>query len=584
MAAYRPTDWHVLDLDRDPVPGDPRRVRKLAASLHDFADDVAQVLRDIKGMAGEDAILSWAGKTADSFIEEFQEAPGKLKKLKKSYDLAGDALASYWPDLESAQDKADKALRDARTARADLASAHSALGTANEGVRTADAKADSYDPDKNHGRDIPKPDEAEVRRATRNATHARERQQAAQGRVEDAQSALEAAKKLAEQARGLRQEAARRTVKKIEDASDAGIPNRHWWEEAVDWVADHWDEIVTVCKWVVTIVGLIVMIVGGPLGWLVFAAALVVMADTIRKVINGEAGWGDLIWAALDCIPATKGFTSLARLGKLWKAGGLRALGGGALHGIGGGLKNVAATIRKGGEGLKHLRVGLRDAVRARRGFQTSHLPAAGRGAKLLESISESRLTRDADGLIVKVDGQKVGTYLRHVTDLRVSDYRGLVEAGAMSKKETSCVGVGIDRRTGGVYEGINGSRKEVIDTEVLHPVMADRQEALLTNGPYADADGALTRERPHPDLATRHAEVKAANAALNDRAAVGLPDGPEALNEIAMQTYFPHMGGGKDAPFCANCNFMLDGVDSFAGRHPVFPPDDSRLMPGIDY
>ncbi|MEV0850091.1 putative T7SS-secreted protein [Streptomyces sp. NPDC049954] len=353
----------MLDLDRDPVPGDPRRVRKLAASLHDFADDVAQVLRDIKGMAGEDAILSWAGKTADSFIEEFQEAPGKLKKLKKSYDLAGDALASYWPDLESAQDKADKALRDARTARADLASAHSALGTANEGVRTADAKADSYDPDKNQGRDIPKPDEAEVRRATRNATHARERQQAAQGRVEDAQSALEAAKRLAEQARGLRQEAARRTVKKIEDASDAGIPNRHWWEEAVDWVADHWDEIVTVCKWVVTIVGLIVMIVGGPLGWLVFAAALVVMADTIRKVINGEAGWGDLIWAALDCIPATKGFTSMAKLGKLWKAGGLRALGGGALKGIGGGLKNLAGTLRGLGAGAKTIVRGLPGAL-----------------------------------------------------------------------------------------------------------------------------------------------------------------------------------------------------------------------------
>ncbi|MFE9253425.1 hypothetical protein ACFYMP_31585, partial [Streptomyces sp. NPDC007088] len=78
------------------------------------------------------------------------------------------------------------------------------------------------------------------------------------------------------------------------------------------------------------------------------AAALVVMADTIRKVINGEAGWSDLIWAALDCIPATKGFTSLAKLGKLWKAGGLRALGSGALKGIGGGLKGLAGGIRDG--------------------------------------------------------------------------------------------------------------------------------------------------------------------------------------------------------------------------------------------
>ncbi|WP_245235142.1 hypothetical protein [Streptomyces violaceorubidus] len=98
-----------------------------------------------------------------------------------------------------------------------------------------------------------------------------------------------------------------------------------------------------------TIVGIIVMIVGGPLGWLVFAAALVVMADTIRKVIKGEAGWGDLLWAALDCIPATKGFTSLAKLGKLWKAGGLKALGAGFMKGIGGGLLKKVQQLRSGG-------------------------------------------------------------------------------------------------------------------------------------------------------------------------------------------------------------------------------------------
>lgn len=351
----RPTDWHILDLDHDPTPGDPDRVRKLSGSLHDFADDVSHVLRDIKGMANEDAVLKWAGKTADAFTAEFEDVPGKLKKLKKSYNLAGDALASYWPDLEDAQEKADKALRDGRKARSELSTAQTALTGANDWVRTATAKADSYDPDKNKGKDVPKPDEADVRRATRNAQHAKEQQTAAQKDVDDAQDMLDAAKKLAAHAKGLREDAARRTVTKLHEASDAGIHNRHWWEEAVDWVTDHWDEIVTVCKWVVTIVGIIVMIVGGPLGWLVFAAALVVLADTIRKMANGQAGWGDLLFAVLDCIPATKGFTSLAKIGKLWKAGGLRALGAGFLGGIGGGLKNLANGIRSGGAGLKSI-------------------------------------------------------------------------------------------------------------------------------------------------------------------------------------------------------------------------------------
>jgi uncharacterized protein YukE len=346
--SHRPTDWHILDLDGDPTPGNPQRIRKLAGTLHDFADDVADALRDLKGIAKEDEVLSWAGKTAAVFAEEFADAPKKLRKLKKSYDLAGDALASFWPDLETAQDKADRALRDGRKARAELTTAQTALSGANDWVRTVTEKTDSYDPAKNGGKDVPKPDESEVRRATRNAQHAKARQDAAERDVQTAQNALEAAKKLAGQAKRMREEAAGRTVTKLQEASDAGIPNRHWWEEIGDWVSDHWDEIVTVCKWVVAVVGIIVMIIGGPLGWLVFAAALVVLADTVRKVIKGEAGWGDLLWAALDCIPATKGFTSLAKLGKLWKAGGLKALGAGFMGGIGGGLKGLANGIRNG--------------------------------------------------------------------------------------------------------------------------------------------------------------------------------------------------------------------------------------------
>jgi hypothetical protein len=351
--SHRPTDWHILDLEKDPTPGDPQRIRKLAGTLHDFADDVGEALRDLKGIAKEDEILSWAGKTADVFAEEFADAPKRLRKLKKSYDLAGDALTDFWPDLEDAQEKADKALRDGRKARAELTTAQQALTDANDWVRTAAQKVDSYDPSKNGGKEIPKPDENEIRRATRNAQHAKSRQDTAERKVEAAESALEAAKKLAAQAKGLREEAARRTVTKLREASDAGIPNRSWWEEIGDWVTDNWDEIVTVCKWVVAVVGIIVMIVGGPLGWLVFAAALVVMADTLRKVVKGQAGWGDLLWAALDCIPATKGFTSLAKLGKLWKAGGLKALGGGFMGGIGGGLKNLANSVRT----LKNVRL-----------------------------------------------------------------------------------------------------------------------------------------------------------------------------------------------------------------------------------
>ncbi|MFH8764549.1 hypothetical protein [Streptomyces althioticus] len=55
---------------------------------------------------------------------------------------------------------------------------------------------DPHDPSKDGGREIPKPDEDDVRRATRNAQQAKSRQDAAERKVEAAESALEAAKKL----------------------------------------------------------------------------------------------------------------------------------------------------------------------------------------------------------------------------------------------------------------------------------------------------------------------------------------------------------------------------------------------------
>jgi uncharacterized protein YukE len=296
----RPGDWHILDMDRDPTPGDPSRVKALSIQLHDFADDVESALRLVKGMQSEEAILSWAGRSADAFREEFGSTPGNLDKLHTSYRLAADALESYWPELEHAQYQADRALADGRTAHAQLVSAQGGLSGATDWVSTASATADSYDPAKNPGKAVPPPGSDQVRQAVRDAAAARAQQAQAQQAVTSAQSALDAAKRLAEQARGMREDAARRTVTKLHEASDAGIRNRHWWEKAVHWVADHWDEIVTVCKWIVAILGIVVMIIGGPLAWLVVAAALIVLADTVRKYIQGKATLWDVLFAAVN--------------------------------------------------------------------------------------------------------------------------------------------------------------------------------------------------------------------------------------------------------------------------------------------
>jgi RHS repeat-associated protein len=345
MAGNRPADWHVLDLDKDPTPGDPDRVRNLAKNLHDFADDVSKVLRDIKGMAGEDAILTWAGKTAESFTSEFESAPGKLKKLKKSYEMAGDALSTYWPELERSQALADKALAQGREAQTSLSAAQSRLTSADSWMDRAGKEADKYKDDdggSKAGKDVPKPDPDKVKAATRNANSAEKAQTAAKSDVSAAQSNLDAAKKMAEDARKMRENAAGTAKKKLEEASDAGIQNRKWWEEVGDWVTDNWDTIVAVCKVVVAVLGVIAMIIGGPiLGAIVLIAALVVLADTLHKYANGEAGLLDVAFAALDCIPGMKGLTSLRGLAK-----GMKGLKAGLK-----GLKSARGVLAKGAKG-----------------------------------------------------------------------------------------------------------------------------------------------------------------------------------------------------------------------------------------
>ncbi|MGW5640150.1 DUF6531 domain-containing protein [Streptomyces sp. NPDC003832] len=160
--------------------------------------------------------------------------------------------------------------------------------------------------------------------------------------MSDAQGALDAAKKMAEDARKMREEAARTAKSKIDEASDAGIQNRSWWEDIGDWFVDNWDTIVAVAKVVVAVVGIIAMIIGGPiLAAIVLVAALVLLADTLYKYSQGRASLWDVAFAALECIPGVKGITTLGRLAKGAKELGKLGLKGLA-KGLGKGLRREA--------------------------------------------------------------------------------------------------------------------------------------------------------------------------------------------------------------------------------------------------
>ncbi|MDT0265825.1 DUF6531 domain-containing protein [Streptomyces sp. DSM 44915] len=317
----RAFDWSPVDMDRDPTPGDPDEVRELADDLQHFADDVGEALGKIRGMAGERAMLDWAGLSADAFRREFDGVPDNLTKLEDSYSLCAQALHTYWPKLQTAQGMADRALDRAIAAQTDLVAAQSALGDATDWVGRAAEESERLQ--RGGERDnVEPPDEHTVRAAARDQQAAETAASAAQGRVDSAEERLSAARQLALEAQEMREEAARECARDIGEASDAGIQNRRWWEKAIDWVTDNWDTLVEICKVVVAVLGVVVLIIGGPLTWVVLAAAVVVLADTLIKYARGEVGLLDVAFAALDCIPGGRGITTAAGL-----AAGMRNMG-----------------------------------------------------------------------------------------------------------------------------------------------------------------------------------------------------------------------------------------------------------------
>ncbi|WP_143622431.1 DUF6531 domain-containing protein, partial [Streptomyces alkaliphilus] len=286
----------------DPTPGDPDRIERLGNELEEFAEDVFTALGKVRSMGEEGALASFVGESAEAYRDRFDKLPPDLDKLHTSYDLAAQALLAYAPKLREAQGDADRALNRAIEAREELSTAQSWLERATSTLENAEEAAEP-------------PDEGEVAAEVRRALTDAERDKGdAETAVTDAREKLDLAIALAGQAKELREEAATKCKADLEEASEAGIPNRKWWQKAADWVVDNWDTIVAVAKVVVAVVGVIVMIIGGPLAWLVLAAALIVLADTLIDYANGDATLWDVAFAALDCIPGFKGITTAAGL------------------------------------------------------------------------------------------------------------------------------------------------------------------------------------------------------------------------------------------------------------------------------
>lgn len=342
----RPSDWHVLDLPRDPVPGEPGQVAVLARTVQRVADDAARAERDVRGLSRDSAVTSWTGLAAEVFRDALEQFPTQLRQLADSYDRAASALTRYSTSLDHAQDQADRALTHGRAARADIDTLTGQLSWANAAATTASHTADQLRAPLPPGAEPPDPDQ--VRTATRNAQTANARVTSLTSSLGSAHARLEAAKRMAHDAAQLRERAADTAADRLHDASDAGIEPTSFWDDFKGAASKLWNTTLTIAKVAVLVLGVIALVIGGPLAWVVVGLSVLLLADALAKVASGEGSWLDVALAALGLIPGVRGLTTLGALKNAYRSSGLLGAGTHVLTATRTALADMARGLRNG--------------------------------------------------------------------------------------------------------------------------------------------------------------------------------------------------------------------------------------------
>jgi hypothetical protein len=250
--------------------------------------------------------------------------------------------------------------------------------------------------------------------------------------------------------------------------------------------------------------------------------------------------------------------------------------------------------------------------------------PDKGRGAQVEQlDPKDPKATTTKDGLITHVadkDGKMVPVkdYVQNLSKKRAEDLENPgadlkqqaknegwsqkklateMDKAGIPPKEGTCSSLAVDLRTGSITQGVNGGRLDVVDPKNLHPLLQNNYQNLrahdtqVTPDPNSTKHGAklepyTLQGKAHVSTPLNHAEVKATNELLWQRQAAGEAEHGEGyqlpastLGEIRVDpraTSSSLGGAGAEAPCCANCNSILDGVPSYTGRY-TYDGDDTR-------
>lgn len=127
----RPIDWSAVDMQLDPVPGDPAEIRQSASGARSIEQAITEQVNRLNSLKDGEG---WESESGTKFRDSAGDLAGAIEKAKGRYTELAAALDQWADGLEGLQREADAALLQAQDAR----DAHRAAAN-----QTITAEADS---------------------------------------------------------------------------------------------------------------------------------------------------------------------------------------------------------------------------------------------------------------------------------------------------------------------------------------------------------------------------------------------------------------------------------------------------------
>lgn len=305
----RPSDWSVVGLASDPVPGDPVVVRQEGLRYGQAAERLARIAATMRAL---DAGDSHSMASVEALANQTRTAITQVEAIQARQQALRDALVPYAQAHAQAQHDTLTARALAATASQDAADEHTRAARFD---RLA-SKLSSSDP-------------VEADGYRRLASNARDAEQSAKNRVASQKRVVDSVVQIWGRA-------ARQAIEVIEAVTETDGLNDTWWDR---WGAGLVAAIAGFAEKLAMIAGILALVFCWVPGLGQFLMAVAAIAGAVAAIANivlaatGEKSWGEAI---ISIAFAALGFLGL---------GGLKGIFS-AITGIGKALKGFSAATK----------------------------------------------------------------------------------------------------------------------------------------------------------------------------------------------------------------------------------------------